>query len=67
MLQNGYQELADKEVEVRAIMLNGEDMLVRCREKDAKQLQAKLDYLQDRLKETRHRAEKRKVLFDRLI
>ena len=46
---------------MKAIMLNGEDMLVRCRDKDAKQLKAKLSQLQERLAETIQRAEKRKV------
>ena len=45
-------------------MLNGEDMIARCREKDAQRLRAKLSLLQEKLTETKAKADKRKVEVD---
>jgi len=59
--QTGYDELCDKEDEANVLMLNGEDMIARCREKDALRLKAKLVLLQEKLSETKARADKRKV------
>ena len=46
---------------MQAILLNGEDMLARCREQDAVQLREDLKKLRIRMKDTRGKAEKRKV------
>ena len=60
-LQEKFSHLHRKEDEVQAILLNGEDMLARCREQDAVQLREDLKKLRIRMKDTRGKAEKRKV------
>ena len=46
---------------MRAILLNGEDMLARCREADAVALKDNLRKLNERMYDTRNKAERRKV------
>ena len=61
LLQEKFSHLHRKEDEVQAILLNGEDMLARCREQDAVQLREDLKKLRIRMRDTRGKAEKRKV------
>jgi len=46
---------------VRALLLNGEDMLARCRERDTEQLREDLERLRTRMYDTRSKADRRKV------
>ena len=46
---------------MKAILLNGEDMLARCREADTQQLREDLGRLRTRMYDTRSKADRRKV------
>ena len=46
---------------MKAILLNGEDMLARCREGDTEQLREDLGRLRTRMYDTRSKADRRKV------
>ena len=50
--------------QVQAILLNGEDMLARSREQDAVQLREDLKKLASKARDTRAKAERRKVRSD---
>ena len=50
-----------KEGEVQALLLNGEDMLSRCREGDARQLRDNLRKLNEKMYDTREKAERKRV------
>jgi len=60
-LQDAYHELEGKEMEVMAMMLNGEDMFVRCRDHEAQLLRHKLVQLKAGLNDTKAKADKIKV------
>ena len=59
--QDAYHELEGKEMEVMAMMLNGEDMFVRCRDHQAQLLRRKLVQLKAALNDTKAKADKIKV------
>ena len=59
--QEAYHELEGKEMEVMAMMLNGEDMFVRCRDHEAQLLRRKLVQLKAALNDTKAKAERIKV------
>lgn len=61
VFQEKFGMLHRREEEVQAILLNGEDMLARCREQDAVQLREDLKKLRQRLRDTKGKAERRKV------
>jgi len=61
-LQDAYHELEGKEMEVMAMMLNGEDMFVRCRDHEAQLLRHKLVQLKAALNDTKAKADKIKVM-----
>jgi len=60
-LQDAYHELEGKEMEVMAMMLNGEDMFVRCRDHEAQLLRRKLVQLKAALNDTKAKADRIKV------
>jgi len=60
-MQDAYAELEGKEMEVMAMMLNGEDMFVRCRDHEAQLLRHKLVQLKAALNDTKAKADKIKV------
>ena len=66
MLQDAYRELEGKEMEVMAMMLNGEDMFVRCRDHEAQLLRRKLVQLKAALNDTKAKADKIKVMRQQL-
>ncbi|ELT90303.1 hypothetical protein CAPTEDRAFT_205084 [Capitella teleta] len=55
-----YHALEKCEEAVKTLLLNGEDMLARCREDDGRQLRENLRKLQTRCYDTRNKAEKRR-------
>ena len=59
--QAKYTELQAKEELGRALLLNGEDMLARCRDEDAVALKENLSRLQTKMYDTRNKSERRKV------
>ena len=59
--QAQYAELGRKEEEVKAILLNGEDMVARCRQEDTVLLRDNLQKLNTRRYDARQKAERRKV------
>ena len=59
--QDSYAELERKEDEVKAMLLNGEDMVARCREEDTILMRDNLQKLGKRMYDTRQKAERRKV------
>lgn len=61
-LQDAYHELEGKEMEVMAMMLNGEDMFVRCRDHEAQLLRRKLVQLKAALNDTKAKADKIRVI-----
>jgi len=61
-VQDAYHELEGKEMEVMAMMLNGEDMFVRCRDHEAQLLRRKLVQLKAGLNDTKAKANKIKVI-----
>lgn len=61
-MQDAYHELEGKEMEVMAMMLNGEDMFVRCRDHEAQLLRRKLVQLKAALNDTKAKADKIKVI-----
>jgi len=65
--QDAYHELEGKEMEVMAMMLNGEDMFVRCRDHEAQLLRHKLVQLKAALNDTKAKADKIKVVFIHLF
>ena len=62
--QASYRQLCEKEDEANALMLNGEDMIARCREKDALRLRQTLcyrtSYRRPRRRRTRERFGRKK-------
>ena len=50
-----------REGEVQALLLNGEDMLARCREGESRQLRDNLKKLNERMYDTREKAERKRV------
>lgn len=56
-----YEELEMKEMEVKALLLNGEDMFCRCQQHEMKGLQQKLNQLQVLMYETKTKAKLIKV------
>ena len=49
-----------KEDEGNALLLNGEDMLARCGDGQARQLRNNLDKLKEKMYDTREKAERRR-------
>ena len=50
-----------KEEEVQALLLNGEDMLARCRGEEARQLRDNLEKLKEKAYDTREKADRKRV------
>ena len=50
-----------KSEEVQALLLNGEDMIARCRDGDARQLSENLRKLHERVTDTMGKAARKKV------
>ena len=51
-----------KEEEGNALLINGEDMLVRCGEGQARQLRSNLDKLKEKMYDTREKAERKRLI-----
>lgn len=62
-MQLEFAELEKKEEEVTALLINGEDMLARCREGEADQLALDLEKLKEKTYDTREKAERKRVGF----
>ncbi len=59
--QKEFQEMEMKEEEAQALLLNGEDMLARCRGEEARQLRDNLQKMKEKAYDTREKAERKRV------
>ncbi len=60
LLQTQFAEMETREEHGNALLINGEDMLARCGEGQARSLKASLEKLKEKMYDTREKAERKR-------